>query len=321
MSEGGSRAAKRRKKEQNKSHRPSTSLVIDGSRGEEESALFQSSEEESVAMAIKGPVEGIISVLDRREVVEICSEERAMRLMRVLIAPLDRSEFYSNYWQRIPLAMTCNEKKILFTDLLENEQINEILARHALHYPQDLLLGKYQSGVQSFFSRKKTKELVTELPEDSEFLSGDEILKALEQGYSLRLNHPQKYDDTLWRFLSALEHEFNTPLSCEATISPISVRSLSQGFAPSLTQGDVFIVQSEGAECWTVYGPSSEPPSEHSSQPVARYPPATDANFFVTDRSPLASFSSQKFTLEPGDCLYVRIGGGRGSEEAEVRVC
>jgi hypothetical protein len=314
MNEGGSRAAKRRKKEQNKAHRQSTSSLDTESRGgEEELVLFQSESPQVAADFSSIPIttEGILSILERKEVVEISSEERAVRLMRALISPMERSEFYSSYWQRVPLAMSSSDKKTIFEGLLENEQINEILARHALHYPQDLLLGRYQNGVQSFFSRKKTKELVTELPEDSLFLSSDEILKALEQGYSLRLSHPQKYDDTLWRFLSALEHEFNTPLSCEATVSPISVRSLSQGFAPSLTQGDVFIVQIEGAECWTIYGPPTESKSsssDHSSKPMAEFPPATDSNLFVTDRSSLASLSCQKFTLEPGYCLYVPSG-------------
>jgi hypothetical protein len=327
-SQGESRAAKRRKKEQNKS-RPSLGVAeSDRSKESGELRFFSPLGEASSTHSSMKP-EGIISLLEKREVLDITSEVRAASLMRAIAFPLERSDFYSTHWQRSPVAMTASvEKKSLFAGLFDKCQFNELINRHALDYPLDLLIGKYQpsTGVQSFLpsggsiksgSGKKTTKVtpVTELPLESEFISAEGITKALEQGFSLRLNHPQKYDEGLWRFLSALEHEFNTPLTCEVFVSPISVRSLSQGFAPSLSQGDTFIVQLDGAESWTIYDPSapaanSSASGEHStrSQTPAPYPPPTDPHFFLTDRACLSTCLAHRFTLEPGDCLYVPQG-------------
>jgi hypothetical protein len=329
-SQGESRAAKRRKKEQNRS-RPSLLLAADSDRAKGSAELeFFSPTEPPPSTASSAPSssmkpEGVISLLEKREVVDITSEERAAALMRAIAFPLERSDFYSTHWQRSPVAMAATlEKKGLFAGLFDKEQLSELINRHALDYPLDLLIAKYQpsSGVQSFLppsggnsksgsAKKATKEApVTELPQESQFISAEGIARALEQGFSLRLNHPQKYHEGLWRFLSALEHEFNTPLTCEAFVSPISVRSQSQGFAPSLTQGDVFVLQLDGAESWAIYDPST-PASGTSNamgQSLAPPPPPTDALSFLTDRSCLASYHVQRFTLEPGDCLYVPPG-------------
>lgn len=309
--QGMSRAAKRRKKEHKKLRSPNANMRNEVE--EEEMLLFQSSPEnvEIFADSVTIESENLLSLLRKKEVIDITSERRAEELMRILTYPHDRSEFYATNWQRLPVVMSAQEKRSMLEGLLDYHQISEIIGRHALEYPHDVIIGKYHSGKSVYYSNnggKKAKENgIDALPQESQFISGDDILKAIEEGYSIRFNHPQKYDDTLWSFLSALEHEFNTPLTCEAVVSPITVRSHSQGFAPYLTQGDIFVVQLDGSECWTIYSPNDSPSTEPSKSPIS-FPPEIDSNFFVTESSKLPAYNSQKYTLEPGDCLYVPTG-------------
>ncbi|KAK9831901.1 hypothetical protein WJX81_006898 [Elliptochloris bilobata] len=112
-----------------------------------------------------------------------------------------------------------------------------------------------------------------------------------EAGCSLRLLHPQRWRDELWRTLAPLEAFFGCAAGCNAYLTPGG----SQGFAPHYDDIDAFVLQLEGSKRWRVYSPRS---AEE-----------------VLPRSSSEDFSQQDIgepvldeVLEPGNLLYMPRG-------------
>lgn len=77
-----------------------------------------------------------------------------------------------------------------------------------------------------------------------------EVWEYFRKGWSVRILHPQRWCDKLWRVMSRLEDFFYQGIGCNAYLTPAA----SQGFAPHWDDIDAFIVQLEGRKRW---GPAS----------------------------------------------------------------
>jgi bifunctional lysine-specific demethylase and histidyl-hydroxylase NO66 len=72
--------------------------------------------------------------------------------------------------------------------------------------------------------------------------SADTVWELFNQGWSVRVLHPQRWCDRLWEVMSHLEDYFGQGIGCNAYLTPPA----SQGFAPHWDDIDAFIVQLEG---------------------------------------------------------------------------
>lgn len=77
-----------------------------------------------------------------------------------------------------------------------------------------------------------------------------QVWEHFRNGWSVRILHPQRWCDKLWKVMSLLEDFFYQGIGCNAYLTPAA----SQGFAPHWDDIDAFIVQLEGRKRW---GPST----------------------------------------------------------------
>lgn len=71
---------------------------------------------------------------------------------------------------------------------------------------------------------------------------------------SIRVLHPQRLVDGVWRVIAAMENFWMCPVGSNAYLTPPN----SQGFAPHWDDIDAFILQLEGQKRWRLYAPTSE---------------------------------------------------------------
>jgi lysine-specific demethylase/histidyl-hydroxylase NO66 len=108
---------------------------------------------------------------------------------------------------------------------------------------------------------------------------------------SLRVLHPQRWRDPLWKQLAAMETFWKCSTGCNAYLTPPD----SQGFSPHFDDIDAFVLQLEGKKLWKVYPPRSE------SEMLPRY---SSPNFEQGEiGEPVL-----EAVLEPGDLLYMPRG-------------
>jgi lysine-specific demethylase/histidyl-hydroxylase NO66 len=108
---------------------------------------------------------------------------------------------------------------------------------------------------------------------------------------SLRVLHPQRWRDPLWKQLAAMETFWKCSTGCNAYLTPPD----SQGFSPHFDDIDAFVLQLEGKKMWKVYSPRSE------SEMLPRY---SSPNFEQGEiGEPVL-----EAVLEPGDLLYMPRG-------------
>jgi hypothetical protein len=268
-SKGMSRAAKRRRKESLKGSEKSSpgGKVVDAPTVLMGSSIFNDwdSKEDSGASLTDLT---ITSILDKVDVVDIMASDRAQALLSVLLAPVTRSDFYSEFWQNKPVYIENSKKMASLTNIYRKKDVDEIINRHILKHSEDIVLGKYYDGIQSYMGVADEEEEDQE--EQATEISGSEIWRACSDGYAFHLFNLHKYNDNMWRLLSALEHEFNAPLKSHVTITS----GHFVGFGPSLSDGDEFIVQVEGSELYNIYcSPGNLPASSSSVASAAQWPP------------------------------------------------
>ena len=86
-------------------------------------------------------------------------------------------------------------------------------------------------------------------PADAEVTS--ELLERLyrDEGCTLQVHQPQRWNDRLWKVCAALEEELGCLAGCNAYITPPG----QQGLAPHFDDVDLWVCQTEGSKHWRVY--------------------------------------------------------------------
>jgi lysine-specific demethylase/histidyl-hydroxylase NO66 len=111
------------------------------------------------------------------------------------------------------------------------------------------------------------------------------------EGCSMRVLHPQRWRDPLWKMLATLERFWKCSTGCNCYLTPPD----SQGFSPHFDDIDAFILQLEGKKVWKVYAPRSE------AEMLPRY---SSPNF---DQHEIGD-PVLEVVLEAGDMLYMPRG-------------
>jgi hypothetical protein len=200
----------------------------------------------------------ILDILTLKEIHDIDSKTRAMMLLSTMIHPIERKEFYKDYFEKESLLCQVenNSKTELisstfnrFKGLLTKKSLDNTIKEATLYYDVDVNISKYENGklLNKNIINKRTN--LNEDNNDPIQAKSKELLSNYSSGYTLQFLCPQKYFDNIWRFLSSLEHEFGTMVGCNAYLMPPGC----QGFAPRFETTDNFIMQLEGSSRWRVY--------------------------------------------------------------------
>lgn len=235
------------------------------------------------------------SVLSLDEVTQITSKERASVLFSNIIHPQVASNFYQEYWEKKYLVINRNHTN-QYEGLFSLRDLNVILSSRALNYESEVLVRKYDHDLIKSFS----------IGDPSKQVKKKDLDKYLDDGYTIRLLCPQKYNDMIWRYLSALEHEFDSALLCHVVHTP----SNRSEYFPQILYVNHFILQLEDSSIWELYRATDGNilpiiPIVDSEQSLSTNVNTSDEihNGSRKEIPPTATIE-----LHPGDSLYIPRG-------------
>jgi lysine-specific demethylase/histidyl-hydroxylase NO66 len=212
----------------------------------------------------------------------------AEELMQWLIAPYSLDDFMRLTWERRPLYVSRNANKKYLDGWLSKEDVDGWLRAGKMRYGVNVDVTSYVNGV------RETHNINDDSDDDEEprFADAASVWKKFdEKGCSLRILHPQRWKDALWKMLSTMERYWNCSTGCNVYLTPPN----SQGFSPHFDDIDAFVLQLEGKKTWRVYPPRSE------EEMLPRY---SSPNFAQDEiGEPVL-----EVILEPGDVLYMPRG-------------
>ena len=230
----------------------------------------------------------IKEVMALEDITEVDCPSRAAAVLSILLSPYERSAFYSDYWEKRPMHCANDaDKKKCVKGLLSSKQFRQIIKLHSILYGLDVTTSQMKVNYAIKSSEDDEGEDEAELIEAKE----SELWEHFKDGNSIRLLCPQKFHDPLWSLLSILEFEFGTRVGCYVDLIP----PIGQGFKPRYYNYDSLVVQLEGHSKWKLYSPQEGFELPRSSS-------------FELELSQLPTIVSFEAVLKPGECMYIPKG-------------
>ncbi|XP_018610595.1 ribosomal oxygenase 2 isoform X3 [Scleropages formosus] len=197
-------------------------------------------------------------------------------LFQSLITPLERDQFFQEYWEKKPLFLQRRDPDVAAysQSLFKLSELKE-LCGYGLEYARDLNVCRCVNGKKKVMNRK-----------------GRVIYSQLEKDFNQRratiqFHQPQRFKDELWRIQEQLECFFGCLVGSNIYLTPQE----SQGLPPHYDDVEVFILQLEGEKHWRLYEPTVPLAREYSLESEERIGSPT-----------------HDITLKPGDLLYLPRG-------------
>ncbi|GBF91033.1 bifunctional lysine-specific demethylase and histidyl-hydroxylase [Raphidocelis subcapitata] len=204
-----------------------------------------------------------------------------------LVAPETSAAFFADCWERRPRLFKATPARATLAARLTT--LPTLLAwlaaaeaadggRSPLRFGRDVNAARYQNGVR-------------ETPNGVGDAAAEE-LKTLhdEEGCTLQIHQPQRWEDATWRLMAALECQLGQLVGANAYLTPPG----TQGLAPHHDDVELWIIQTAGTKRWRCYAPlegfelpslsSGDLPQEMLGEPVL------------------------EAVLRPGDVLYMPRG-------------
>ena len=213
-------------------------------------------------------------------------------LMQWVIAPVELDDFMRHVWERRPLYVSRNENKAYYDGFLSKADIDAWLRSGQMRYSHNVDVTSYKDGKRETHNVNDDGSGGLDARGKPGVADADSVWRRFdEEGCSLRVLHPQRWRDPLWKMLSTLERFWKCSTGCNCYLTPPD----SQGFSPHFDDIDAFILQLEGKKRWRVYPPRSE------DEMLPRY---SSPNFTQDEiGEPVL-----EVVLEPGDMLYMPRG-------------
>ena len=166
------------------------------------------------------------STLDDEMLANSDFTSQALDVLSTILHPVSPSSFFSDYFEKKPLHIPRNLDAASLP-LLSKADVENYIRKQSLSYGVDLNVTNVVDGV------RRTLDVPGAVADSSDVWSN------FSAGCSVRLLCPQKYSDSVWEALSALEHAFHCMVGSNAYLTPKG----AQGFAPHYDDVDVFILQ------------------------------------------------------------------------------
>ena len=221
-----------------------------------------------------------------------CEAGNPEEVAQWLISPCDLNDFMRHNWERRPLYVSRNNNKGYYDGLLSKNNIEEWIAKGKMRYGVNVDVTSYINGVRNTHNSNDDGNGGA----DADGITGVADSKSIwnkfeKEKCSLRVLHPQRWRDALWKMLSSLETFWQCSTGCNVYLTPPD----SQGFSPHFDDIDAFVLQLEGKKLWKVYAPRSE------EEMLPRY---SSPNFTQDEiGEPVL-----EVVLEAGDLLYMPRG-------------
>lgn len=213
-------------------------------------------------------------------------------LMQWLIAPVDLRQFMDHIWERRAMYVSRNANKAYYDGWLSKGDIDAWLRGGKMRYSLNVDVTSYKDGVRRTHNVNDDGSGAPDEDGNPGVADADTVWRRFDdEGCSLRVLHPQRWRDPLWKMLSSLERFWRCSTGCNCYLTPPD----SQGFSPHFDDIDAFVLQLEGKKRWRVYPPRSE------DEMLPRY---SSPNF---DQSEIGE-PVLEVVLEPGDVLYMPRG-------------
>ena len=217
-------------------------------------------------------------------------------LFQWLVSPVDADTFLGAVFQRQPAVVARPHNRQYYAGLLTKGDVDAMLrSAPGLQYAYNVDVVKYEGGarVNYNFNGKKAPSGGGGGGDAARVVADADVVwrRFAKDGCSVRLLHPQRSSDPLWRLLARLEGFWQSCLGCNAYLTPPG----AQGFSPHWDDIDAFVLQVEGAKRWRLYAPTDPRHvlPRHSSRDFAR----AELGECVLD-----------VVLRPGDLLYMPRG-------------
>ncbi len=210
-----------------------------------------------------------------------------------LLTPVTTDSFFAEHWEKHPLLIT----------------------RHDLSYYQSLLTGVDIDYLLSAANALKPDsiEILGEVAgKTSADRSAGGIVRAYQQGASIRINGVQRYWKPLWMLCKELQRVFSCRVGSNFYCTPTSSRGLHRHYDTH----DVFVLQITGRKNWRIFDAAADLPLQHL--PVLSFEALKNSH--SPRLEPLAIRKKRveekcvapirETVLEPGDLLYLPRGYG-----------
>lgn len=231
-------------------------------------------------------------------------------LFQWLVAPVDLETFQEAIWEQEPLLVRRTLNRGYYGGLFSKAEIDRLMREQGLQYQFNLDVVRYRNADEpgdeedehggpapagaarqrQNFNYNGEKEPTDEGAEP-EIADPEVVWRRFGEGCSLRVLHPQRWCDPLWRLLARLESYLQCCVGCNAYLTPAG----TQGFAPHWDDIDAYVLQLEGKKRWRLYQPAS---------PECVLPRHASRDFAPQELGPCVL----DCTVEPGDLLYLPRG-------------
>lgn len=200
-----------------------------------------------------------------------------------------RDDFAEQFWARQALLTPAEQLPQDFTDLLDEQAVDELVARRGLRTPF-LRMAKDGStlGNRTFTAPGGVGASIDDQ------VSDDKLVRLFAEGSTIVLQALHRVWPPIIDFCQRLAAELGHPVQANAYITPPQ----NQGFSHHYDVHDVFVLQLAGEKEWTIHSPVLSAP--------LRNQPWTDRRTDVEARS--AEPPLIQTVLRPGDCLYLPRG-------------
>lgn len=165
------------------------------------------------------------------------------QVLQWMVEPCSLDEFMEECWDQKPLLVKRNLYPDYYKDVFSMEEVDRLLRKVGLDYALNIDVTSYKDGKRHHFNRN--------LDGSVEKADPDLVWKRFHDGASLRILHPQRWSNSVWKLLSGLEGYWSCGVGSNVYLTPPG----SQGFAPHYDDIDAFILQIDGKKHWKVYTP------------------------------------------------------------------
>lgn len=290
-SQGGSRAAKKRRM---KNPKPIKEVSVVAELHDDDSGL---QEEQQCIESI-----GSRKLMDMLNADDLSCKVRSQSALQYFLHPTTISEFESHFFDNQPL-LCKREDASHFEGLFSKSAFEKIINQNVLNLGTHINVTKYKSNALMLLKKsggKKDKEDTFnfvnendyEVTEEAFELTSSLIWQHAKKGNVLQLLCPEKYSDSIWKYVSYLEGFVNAKVYCQAYFIPAG----EVGYGLRSFSTDRYIVQCEGISSLEIYKPSSD---------SGLLPRESNTSIVTTDYINSGSVNTE---LKPGDSVYIPKG-------------
>jgi lysine-specific demethylase/histidyl-hydroxylase NO66 len=159
------------------------------------------------------------------------------RMLDWMLRPCTTHQFIKQHLDQRPLHISRQKHQHYFDGLLTKADIQQLLKSQQLQYGTNVDVTSYTNG-----QRTNLNYNGSESTDQLETANASTVMRRFNmESCSVRILHPQRWVEPVYKLLSMLEDELRSPVGCNAYLTPPS----SQGFAPHWDDIDAFVLQVE----------------------------------------------------------------------------